>query len=310
VPAAAQQAASPLQGFSIVLVQGDMAASDGRADLPEAAARAVGDMKGLLPFRSYRLVDSAWVLADSASGLINARLKGPDNVDYDVVMEALPAPGGAQRVAFRLRESGHEAPQTASALERDLETLNTIAASLRRKYEHALTAQALEGRGASGDSARATVGFLRTQLAEAERRVAEFKLRLAADPERRGTQASRVDALHQQADAQRQRIRRLEEELKAVLGKLHEHHPDAMMLRQQLAEARVQLQSTQTLEQALSGVSVTGRSSAPAGATLIETMFTMRLGETVVVGTSRTGVDKALVAVLTAVPQPKGRGGF
>lgn len=247
VPAAAQQAVSPLQGFSIVLVQGDMAATDDRSQLPEAAARAVSDMKGLLPFRSYRLVDSAWVLADSASGLINARLKGPDNVDYDVVMEALPATGGAQRVAFRLRESGHEARQTVSALERDLETLNTMAASLRKKYEQALTAQALEGRSASADSARATVGFIRTQLADVERRVAELTVRIA--------------------------------------------------------EPKAQ-------EVALARASQTTRTSASAGATLIETMFTMRLGETVVVGTSRTGVDKALVAVLTAVPQSKGRGGF
>src|SRR5688500_14881238 len=65
MPATAQQAASPLQGFSIVLVQGDMAAGDGRSELPEAAARAVGDMKGFLPFRSYHLVDSAWVLANT-----------------------------------------------------------------------------------------------------------------------------------------------------------------------------------------------------------------------------------------------------
>jgi hypothetical protein len=247
VPAAAQQAASPLQGFSIVLVQGDMAASDGRSNLPEAAARAVGDMKGFLPFRSYHLVDSAWILADSVSGLINAKLRGPDGVDYDVVLEALPASGGGQRVAFRLRESGGEASQQTRAMERDLATLNAIVASLRDKYEAAVHSQTEKGGGGSTRELRSTE-FLRTQLADAERRVAELTHRLAAVRDDRSSVPARG--------------------------------------------------------------SFAARSTVPAGATLIETMFTMRLGETVVVGTSRTGVDKALVAVLTAVPQSKGRGGF
>ena len=95
-----------------------------------------------------------------------------------------------------------------------------------------------------------------------------------------------------------------------MLGKYNESHPDVVFRRQQLDEARVRLRYAQMMEHALSGAPVAGRGTQPAGATLIETMFTMRLGETVVVGTSRTGVDKALVAVLTAVPQTKGRGGF
>jgi hypothetical protein len=40
------------------------------------------------------------------------------------------------------------------------------------------------------------------------------------------------------------------------------------------------------------------------GYTIIDTSFTMDVGETVVVGTSRVkGGDKALIALLTAVPQ-------
>jgi hypothetical protein len=38
---------------------------------------------------------------------------------------------------------------------------------------------------------------------------------------------------------------------------------------------------------------------------LIDTSFTMRIGETVVVGTSRVGGDKALIVLLTAVPVAK-----
>jgi hypothetical protein len=36
---------------------------------------------------------------------------------------------------------------------------------------------------------------------------------------------------------------------------------------------------------------------------LINSNFTMRVGETVVVGTSRLGGDKALIALLTSVPR-------
>jgi len=45
--------------------------------------------------------------------------------------------------------------------------------------------------------------------------------------------------------------------------------------------------------------------SAPiaGGRSVIDTSFTMDIGETVVVGTSRVGGDKALIALLTAVPK-------
>lgn len=308
IPAAAQQAASPLQGFSIVLVQGDMAASDGRSSLPEAAARAVGDMKGLLPFRSYHLVDSAWVLADSASGLINARLKGPDNVSYDVVMEALASQNGAQRVAFRLRESGGEVSPEARAMERDLATLNTIVSSLREKYEAAVRSQPDKGGGG------VTTEFLRTQMADAERRAAALRQGIAAESASQGSAEARAlartERLRQSIDEERVSVRRQEEELAALSEKFNPNHPDISARQRRLDLSRRRLDQRLGDEQLLAIVPVPARSSAPAGSTLIETMFTMRLGETVVVGTSRTGVDKALVAVLTAVPQQKGRGGF
>ena len=41
--------------------------------------------------------------------------------------------------------------------------------------------------------------------------------------------------------------------------------------------------------------------SSPSGQMLIDTSFSMRLGETVVVGTSRVRGDKALIVLLTAV---------
>jgi hypothetical protein len=43
----------------------------------------------------------------------------------------------------------------------------------------------------------------------------------------------------------------------------------------------------------------------PLGRAIIDTSFTMEIGETVVVGTSRLKGDKALIALLTAVPSSK-----
>lgn len=51
----------------------------------------------------------------------------------------------------------------------------------------------------------------------------------------------------------------------------------------------------------------TAVTSASAGRSIIDSSFTMDAGETVVVGTSRLGGDKALIAVVTAVRKTPGR---
>ena len=50
------------QGFSIVLVLADLQAGPGEEDVPPAARKALLDMKDFLPYKSYRLLDAAWVL--------------------------------------------------------------------------------------------------------------------------------------------------------------------------------------------------------------------------------------------------------
>ena len=82
------QATPPgLQGFSIVLVLGDV--QDGTSDsVPPAARAALGDLKDFLPYRSYRLLDTAWLLASSTTReAVTSRLRGPDEQDYTVVLD-------------------------------------------------------------------------------------------------------------------------------------------------------------------------------------------------------------------------------
>ena len=66
----ARRAALP-QGFSVVLVLGDIQGASTPDDVPPAARKALVDMRDFLPFKSYRLLDAAWMMCcgqQSSSG--------------------------------------------------------------------------------------------------------------------------------------------------------------------------------------------------------------------------------------------------
>ena len=50
------------QGFSVVLVLGDIQGAATADDVPLAARKALTDMRDFLPFKSYKLLDAAWVM--------------------------------------------------------------------------------------------------------------------------------------------------------------------------------------------------------------------------------------------------------
>ena len=82
----------------------------------------------------------------------------------------------------------------------------------------------------------------------------------------------------------------LENQLQNQLKKLSPDHPDVRSLRQRLSDVEIAMETRGNELRVPSG-----------GATLIDTSFTMSLGETVVVGTSRMrGGNKALIVLLTA----------
>jgi hypothetical protein len=86
-----QAASGALQGFSIVLVLGDVQDGATSDNIPAAARAALGDIKDFLPYRSYRVLDTAWVLASSATcQAVNSRLQGPDEQDYEVILDRTP----------------------------------------------------------------------------------------------------------------------------------------------------------------------------------------------------------------------------
>ena len=225
--ASAQPASTPVapemkgqpapQGFSVVLVLGDMQSAATADNVPVAARKALADMKDFLPYKGYRLLDAQWILGSERA---TTRLRGPDEQEYQLTLRS----GfyvGKLRVTFQLQDAG---------------------------------AVSLYADGREVDQRRA-------QLAEAQARLQQLEREAAALRERGGENQRELNA-----------------NLRAFNAQIAE-------LKRQIPEAETAL-------------------TISRGRSVIDTTFNMDIGETVVVGTSRTrGGDKALIALLTAVPK-------
>ena len=208
------------QGFSVVLVVADLQAATAADDVPPAARRALTDMKEFLPYKSYRLVDAAWILGQSTGNTVT-RLRGPEEQDYEVMLATSRGEGARVSVRFTLRDAGMSehavVSETASKTERNRE------------------------------------------VEKLEREIAQLQERLT--------------------EARRASQEQLSKEIKA------------------------QLDATERRKRSFSTMSYQDKYSPRAARTVIDTSFTMDVGETVVVGTSRLKANsKALIALLTAVP--------
>lgn len=100
-------AALGIHGFSVVLVVGSLmgtgnASSDG---VPEAAKKALADMKDFLPYKRYQLLDAAWMLCcSSLATSISGRVRGPDERDYRYTVDPLTVTDAKLNVRFAIRE--------------------------------------------------------------------------------------------------------------------------------------------------------------------------------------------------------------
>jgi hypothetical protein len=116
---------------------------------------------------------------------------------------------------------------------------------------------------------------------------------LLRDPAVQASQAGEVESLTQQKLA-------AEAQLADLRTKYNDNHPSVVRSRNQIANLTQRINELhRTDDLRRRGVMAGGR-----GGTIIDASFRMDVGETVVVGTSRVkGGDKALIALLTAVPQ-------
>jgi len=225
------------QGFSVVLVLGDLQGGVTQDNVPSAARKALTDMKEFLPYKSYRLLDVQWTLCCAGRGPtpVVSTLRGPDGHDYELTLAASLEPASRLGVRFALRDPAVADHDAGSELIRELQLERE---RLDAEY------QAARKRAQS----RFEVGTGKPP--EEEKEVQEARMRLA-------------NATIKLAEAKQR---------KSVSRGLTPNHPD--------------------------------RVAAMKSRSIIDTSFTMDVGETVVVGTSRiAGGDKALIALLTAVPR-------
>jgi hypothetical protein len=234
------------QGFSVVLVLADLQGTTAQDDVPPAARRALADMKDFLPYKSYKLLDAAWILGQGSSGTLT-RLRGPEEQDYELRMSTSPA-----------RQMGMGEASTRTASSEAVHVRFTLTETARdTDAEHALAAEvAAQVRRANEEDRRAA----ELEHSKEVQRL-EAELRLA------------------QREKDQNRVKTLQAELTRARGR----------------SVRSQQPTTRP-------------SSKRFGGPVIETSFTMDVGETVVVGTSRLrGNSRALIALLTAVPMKGSR---
>jgi hypothetical protein len=216
-------AAPGTQGFNVVLVLGDLHDGASSDNIPAAARAALGDLKDFLPYRSYRVLDTAWILG-STTQLFRAksRLRGADDQTYEVSLTSSP--------------TGPPAPP-----------------SLQMKFVmQDRTSDSFGTSDAAHKEAQMKAELVQSQAA----RAALEKSAQSIEP-------------NETAEDRRQRQR---------------------AIRAQISDLTKIIDATQI-----------GLESSTVGQMLIDTSFSMRIGETVVVGTSRVRGDKALIALLTAV---------
>jgi hypothetical protein len=229
------------QGFSVILVLGDLQGTTTSDDVPAAARKALADMRDFLPFKSYRLLDAAWVMccgsgARSGQAVSRGRttsqmLRGPDDQEYELKLATSRVESGRVFVDFSLRAVADLSGLATTQLTRQVASLTDRRAVLEAVLQDARK--------------RVELGTLPT-----------------------------IEVTKHEVE-----LRSLQRQIDDLNERLGKSEPRA-------ARSTFAHSSTQAL---------------------IDTTFTMDVGETVVVGTSRQkGGTKALIALLTAVPPRAG----
>jgi hypothetical protein len=245
------------QGFSVVLVLGDIQGATTADDVPPAARKALVDMRDFLPFKSYRLLDAAWIMCCGQQ-----RQSGP--VDRRPVSQNSPASTPTQMLSQVLRgpeDQEYELKLFTSRAESSQVFVRFTLFGSRTSAEVASESPS----GASRTTAR-RIADLRDRRTLLEKQVQEARRKVEVGVAPGGD------------------VAKLELELRRVDREIED-------LSARVAEARAGRSDGRT------------NVEHQARNTIIDTSFTMDVGETVVVGTSRLrGGSKALIALLTAVP--------
>ena len=143
------------QGFSVVLVLGDIQGVATADDVPPAARKALTDMREFLPFKSYKLLDAAWLMccgleprAGSRGGVtttasangVSQLLRGPEDQEYELKLVTSRGDGSQVFVRFSLFASSRATEAVAGAsdvrtVSRRLEDLKDRSAYLQKQIQ-------------------------------------------------------------------------------------------------------------------------------------------------------------------------------
>ncbi len=81
----------PTYSFQISLLLADTQTEEGYEGLSKNAQKALEDLRDFLPFKSYRLLDFAWLRTSHRS---SARVQGPDDRDFELTLSVGKGPTG------------------------------------------------------------------------------------------------------------------------------------------------------------------------------------------------------------------------
>jgi hypothetical protein len=213
-----------IHGFNVVLVLGEQQGGTTPDTLPNGPKKALADMRDFLPFKSYRLLDSQWILCCAVKYIrpgVSGRLRGVDEQQYSFSVDVLGVTGSKLSLRFELREE-------------------------------------VSKKTAFSKPEEATFDELVRQ-----------QTKVAREKERADVEA------------------RLEEQRKRLSPK----HPTIQELEMKLEQLKWESDDR-------------FRAGGGAKAPVIDSTFSMDVGETVVIGTSSLKGDKALIALLTAARRP------
>jgi hypothetical protein len=164
-----------IRGFNVTLVLGEMQGTATPDNLPPGAKKALDDMRSFLPYKSFRLLDSQWILccatggfADIAATAVAGRLRGVDEQEYGFSVTILNMSGPQLSVRFLMNAAAAPMQKKISSAVSESRGLERASVELQlMEARHELQQRhARDMPDEAAAVARARVDRLERQLAE------------------------------------------------------------------------------------------------------------------------------------------------
>jgi hypothetical protein len=187
------------QGFSVVLVLGDMQGTTAADNVPAAARKALADMKDFLPYKSYRLLDTQWSLCCGRTPL-QTTLRGADGEEYELELGASLLHRGEGQptsvsVRFQLTEMGTLTHAAASNVTESRAAAEISQELMRTQNQLQAAREAAQKRYAVGTGVAPDRDETVMTL---DRRVSELRIKLAETRDRGARAGTTRKALQRQ----------------------------------------------------------------------------------------------------------------